>query len=45
VGGLHERAPDEESDRRPWVVLMTIITVCFVIGIAFLVLAVWLDWE
>jgi hypothetical protein len=32
-------------ERRAWVVLVTIITVCFLTGIAFLVFAVWLDWD
>lgn len=35
----------ERADRRTWATLITIIAVCFLTGIAFLVVAVWLDWE
>jgi hypothetical protein len=35
-------APDESP---AWKVIVTIIAVCFLTGIAFLVLAVWLDWD
>jgi hypothetical protein len=43
VGLEGDDGPPEE--RRSWMVLVSIITVCFLIGIGFLLLAVWLDWD
>ena len=45
VTGLQEPASESDSDRRPWMILVAIITVCFIVGIGFLLLAVWLDWQ
>jgi hypothetical protein len=45
VTGLSSEPPPSDADRRTWTILLTIITVCFLIGIAFLVFAVWLDWD
>jgi hypothetical protein len=45
VTGLQNHVPERDTDRRPWQILVGIIAVCFLIGIAFLVLAVWLDWS
>ncbi len=34
----------EAADKRAWIILFGIITICFCTGIAVLVFAVWLDW-
>jgi hypothetical protein len=35
---------NDPRDSRAWVVIISIIAICFLAGIGVLVLAVWLDW-
>jgi hypothetical protein len=41
----HGLTPEQGEDRRSWMVLVAVIAVCFLLGIAFLVFSVWLDWS
>jgi hypothetical protein len=43
--GMPEAPPEQGGERRSWMVLLTIIAVCFLTGLAFLVVCVWLDWN
>jgi hypothetical protein len=42
---LHDEATGPGGEGPAWRVIVTIIAVCFLAGIAVLVLAVWLDWD